>query len=50
MMEGSGTLEQQLASIGLKSHEVAQKGSVLRQIEDLGANLEEQLILDNKCF
>ncbi len=48
MMEGSGTLEQQHAAIGLKAHEVSQKGSNLKQIEDLGANLEEQLILDNK--
>jgi len=48
MMEGSGTLEEQHAAIGLKAHEVALKGSNLKQIEDLGANLEEHLILDNK--
>ncbi len=48
MMEGSGTLEQQLASIGLKSHEVASRGADLKKIEDLGAILEEHLILDNR--
>merc|ERR1712117_895924 len=48
MMEGSGTLEQQLASIGLKAHEVAGRGGDLKKIEDLGAVLEEHLILDNR--
>merc|ERR1719210_2343441 len=48
MMEGSGTLEQQLASIGLKAHEVAGRGGDLKKIEDLGAILEEHLILDNR--
>jgi spectrin alpha len=48
MMEGQGTLEVQLAGIGLKAHEVAQKGSDLKKIEDLGAILEEHLILDNR--
>merc|ERR1719369_2614781 len=48
MMEGSGTLEEQLAAIGIKAHEVAGRASDLRKIEDLGAILEEKLILDNR--
>ncbi len=48
MMEGSGTLEEQEAAIGLKSHEVAQKGNDLKKIEDLAQVLEEHLILDNR--
>ena len=48
MMEGSGTLEEQLAAVGLKAHEVVNRGSELKQIEDLGAILESHLILDNR--
>jgi spectrin alpha len=48
MMEGSGTLEEQLAAVGLKAHEVANRGSDLKKIEDLGAILEGHLILDNR--
>merc|ERR1712051_736393 len=48
MMEGTGTLEEQLAAVGLKAHEVARRGSDLKKIEDLGAILEEHLILDNR--
>merc|ERR1719210_2049363 len=48
MMEGSGTLEEQLAAVGLKAHEVAMRGSDLKKIEDLGAILEEHLIWDNR--
>jgi len=48
MMEGSGTLEEQLAAIGIKAHEVAGRASDLKKIEDLGAILEEKLILDNR--
>jgi len=48
MMEGSGTLEEQLAAIGIKAHEVAGRGNDLKKIEDLGAILEEKLILDNR--
>uniref|UniRef100_A0A0K2TMK4 Spectrin alpha chain n=1 Tax=Lepeophtheirus salmonis TaxID=72036 RepID=A0A0K2TMK4_LEPSM len=48
MMEGSGTLEEQLATIGLKAHEVASRNTDLKKIEDLGAILEEHLILDNR--
>ena len=48
MMEGQGTLEEQLAAIGLKSHEVVGFASELKKIEDLGALLEDHLILDNR--
>merc|ERR1712242_216661 len=48
MMEGSGTLEEQFAAVGIKAHEVAGRASDLRKIEDLGAILEEKLILDNR--
>jgi spectrin alpha len=48
MMEGSGSLEEQLAAIGLKAHEVVKRGSSLKQIEELGAVLEDNLILDNR--
>jgi len=48
MMEGSGTLEEQLAAIGLKAHEVAMRATDLKKVEDLGAILEEKLILDNR--
>merc|ERR1719458_2417782 len=48
MMEGSGTLEEQLAAVGIKAHEVANRSSDLRKIEDLGAILAEKLILDNR--
>ena len=48
MMEGSGTLEDQLEATNQKSVEVrAQKGQ-LKRIEDLGAAMEERLILDNR--
>lgn len=48
MMEGSGTLEDQLEATKQKSAEVrAQKGQ-LKRIEDLGAAMEERLILDNR--
>jgi len=49
MMEGQGTLEEQLATIGLFAHEVANKGGHdLKKVEDLGQILEEHLILDNR--
>ncbi|KAL5013103.1 hypothetical protein ScPMuIL_011654 [Solemya velum] len=48
MMEGSGTLEDQLEATKRKAGEVrAQKGQ-LKRIEDLGAAMEERLILDNR--
>merc|ERR1712029_1147083 len=48
MMEGQGTLEEQLAAVGIKAHEVAKRGSDLKKIEDLGGILEEHLIWDNQ--
>ena len=49
MMEGQGTLEEQLAAIAIVAHEVANKGGAdLKKIEDLGSILEEHLILDNR--
>jgi len=49
MMDVQGTLEEQLATIGLVAHEVANKGGIdLKKIEELGQILEEHLILDNR--
>jgi hypothetical protein len=48
MMEGSGTLEQQLEATKRKAVEVRARRSDLKKIEDLGATLEEHLILDNR--
>jgi spectrin alpha len=48
MMEGSGTLEAQLEATRRKAADVRAKRSDLKKIEDLGATLEEHLILDNR--
>ncbi|XP_075227894.1 alpha spectrin isoform X2 [Lycorma delicatula] len=48
MMEGSGSLEQQLEATKRKATEVRSRRSDLKKIEDLGAILEEHLILDNR--
>ena len=48
MMEGSGTLEEQHAAVGLKAHEVVNRGSELKKIEEMGSILESHLILDNR--
>lgn len=48
MMEGSGSLEAQLEATKSKANDVRAKRSDLKKIEDLGAILEEQLILDNR--
>ncbi|XP_046986663.1 spectrin alpha chain isoform X3 [Schistocerca americana] len=48
MMEGSGSLEQQLEATKRKAGEVRARRSDLKRIEDLGAILEEHLILDNR--
>merc|ERR1712073_149838 len=48
MMEGSGTLEEQLAAVGIKAHEVANRSSELKKIEEMGSILESHLILDNR--
>jgi len=48
MMEGSGTLESQLEATKQKAVEVRAQRSQLKKIEDLGASMEERLILDNR--
>lgn len=48
MMEGSGSLEQQLEALRLKAIEVRARRVDLKKIEELGALLEEHLILDNR--
>merc|ERR1712217_785486 len=47
-MEGSGSLEEQLAAVGLKAHEVANYSAALKKIEEMGSILESHLILDNR--
>lgn len=48
MMEGTGSLENQLEATKRKSAEVRAQRSQLKHIEDLSAGLEERLILDNR--
>jgi spectrin alpha len=48
MMEGTGTLENQLEATKKKSAEVRNNRSQLKHIEDLSAAMEERLILDNR--
>jgi spectrin alpha len=48
MMEGTGSLEQQLEATKKKAVEVRAQRSQLKRIEDLSASLEERLILDNR--
>ncbi|XP_055707829.1 spectrin alpha chain isoform X3 [Phlebotomus papatasi] len=48
MMEGSGSLEQQLEALRVKAIEVRARRVDLKKIEELGALLEEHLILDNR--
>ncbi|XP_013141049.1 PREDICTED: spectrin alpha chain-like, partial [Papilio polytes] len=47
MMEGTGSLEQQLATLRQRAGEVRARRADLRRLEELGAALEEHLILDN---
>lgn len=48
MMEGSGTLEDQLDATKKKAVEVRSQKGQLKRIEDLGAAMEKRLILDNR--
>ncbi|CAG0916965.1 unnamed protein product [Notodromas monacha] len=48
MMEGTGGLEQQLEAIKRKAGEVRARKTDLKKIEELGAVLEEHLIMDNR--
>jgi spectrin alpha len=49
LMEGVGSLEEQLAEVRVRSQEVRANRQKLKQdIEELGGKLEEKLILDNR--
>uniref|UniRef100_A0A183BMF5 EF-hand domain-containing protein n=1 Tax=Globodera pallida TaxID=36090 RepID=A0A183BMF5_GLOPA len=48
MMEASGSLEQQLDTIRRKAQDIKAQRAKLKKVEDLGALLEEHLILDNR--
>jgi len=48
MMEGTGSLENQLEATKKKSEEVRAQRPQLKHIEELGALMEERLILDNR--
>ncbi|XP_032521109.1 spectrin alpha chain isoform X1 [Danaus plexippus] len=48
MMEGTGSLEAQLAALRQRAGEVRARRADLRRLEELGAALEEHLILDNR--
>lgn len=48
MLEGSGSLEAQLEATRRKAAEIRSMKQELKKIEDLGAILEEHLILDNR--
>ncbi|KAK7505097.1 hypothetical protein BaRGS_00003667 [Batillaria attramentaria] len=48
MMEGSGTLEEQLEATKRKATEVRSQKGHLKKVEELGATMEERLILDNR--
>ncbi|KAL8606296.1 hypothetical protein ACOMHN_024191 [Nucella lapillus] len=48
LMEGSGTLEEQLEATKRKATEVRSQKGHLKKVEELGAAMEERLILDNR--
>lgn len=48
LMEGKGSLEEQLEAVKSKGNEFATKKDALRKVEELGASIEEALIFDNK--
>lgn len=48
LMEGKGSLEEQLEAVKSKASEIATKKETLRKVEELGASTEEALIFDNK--
>jgi spectrin alpha len=48
LVEGTGTLEEQLAKTKARYEEVLHKKIALKRIEELGARMEENLILDNR--
>eukprot|EP00043_Microstomoeca_roanoka_P018637 m.201569 g.201569 ORF g.201569 m.201569 type:complete len:2469 (+) comp16866_c1_seq3:1085-8491(+) len=48
LVEGTGTLEEQLEATRKRYEQIQQQKVTLKTIEDLGARMEENLILDNK--
>jgi len=48
MMEGSGSLEEQLEATKKKAAEVRSQKGHLKKVEELGSSMEERLILDNR--
>ena len=48
MVDSQGDLEDQLAVIQEKSKEIVDHKEALSVVEELGAQMEEALILDNK--
>jgi len=48
LMDGSGTLEEQFDALCHKANEIRARRGDLKKIEELGAILEEHLILDNR--
>ena len=48
MVEGTGTLDEQLERTKQYHSQVQEKKSTLKAVEDLGARMEENMILDNK--
>ena len=48
MVDSQGDLEEQLKVIQEKSKEIQEQKEALSVVEDLGAQMEEALILDNK--
>ena len=47
-MDGSGSLEEQFEALCHKANEIRARRGDLKKIEELGATLEEHLILDNR--
>lgn len=48
LVDGTGTLEVQMAATKDRHEDILRKKTALKGIEDLGARMEEALILDNK--
>lgn len=48
LMDGSGSLEEQFDALYHKANEIRARRGDLKKIEELGATLEEHLILDNR--
>lgn len=48
MMEANGTLEEQLEMLKKRAADIRTNRAQLKKIEDIGAVLEKNLILDNR--